>query len=89
VGARPVQVARMFLTSGVRASVVALALGLPLSIVALEIGLAQGLVIAPKVNPYLIGLVIAPLLVAVAMAATWAPARRASLVDPARTLRVE
>ena len=83
------QVARMFVTSGVRASVVALALGLPLSIVALEIALSQGLVIAPKVNPYVIGLVIAPLLVAVAMAATWMPARRASQVDPARTLRVE
>ena len=89
VGARPVQVARMFLGSGVRSSVVALALGLPLSIVALEAGLSQGLLIAPKVNPYLIGLVIAPLLVVVAMGATWVPARRAAQVDPARTLRVE
>jgi putative ABC transport system permease protein len=89
VGAEPLQVARMFLASGVRVSCVALALGLPLSIVALKFGLTQGMVIAPEVNPYLIGLVIAAVLLAVASAATWVPARRAALVDPARTLRVE
>jgi putative ABC transport system permease protein len=89
IGARPMEVARMFLASGVRASLVALALGLPLSIAALRIGMSQGAVIAPKVNPYLIGVVIAPVLLAVASAATWVPARRAALVDPARTLRVE
>lgn len=89
VGAQPMRVARMFLASGVRVSLVALALGLPLSVAALKIGLAQGLVIAPQTNPYLIGVVIALVLVAVASAATWVPARRAALVDPARTLRVE
>jgi ribosomal-protein-alanine N-acetyltransferase len=89
IGARPMEVARMFLPSAVRASLVALALGLPLSIAALRIGMSQGVVIAPKVNPYLIGVVIAPVLLAVASAATWVPARRAALVDPARTLRVE
>lgn len=89
VGARPMEVARTFLASGVRASLVALALGLPLSVAALKVGMAQGLVIAPEVNPYLIGIVIAPVLLAVASAATWVPARRAAHVDPARTLRVE
>jgi hypothetical protein len=73
----------------VRVSLVALALGLPLSVAALRIGLSQGMVIAPQVNPYLIGVVIALVLLAVASAATWLPARRAALVDPARTLRVE
>jgi len=51
--------------------------------------MSQGIVIAPKANPYLIGVVIAPVLLAVASAVTWVPARRAALVDPARTLRVE
>jgi putative ABC transport system permease protein len=89
VGAEPMWVARMFLASGVRASLVALALGLPLSVAALKIGVAQGVVIAPEVNPYLIGVAIALVLLAVASAATWVPARRAAFVDPARTLRVE
>jgi len=89
VGAHPMRVARMFLASGVRVSLVALAVGLPLSIAALKLALSQGLVIAPGTNPLLIGAVIAVVLVAVASIATWLPARRAALVDPARTLRVE
>ena len=87
VGAHPMRVARMFLGSGVRVSLVALALGLPLSIAALKLGLSP--VIVSQVNPYLIGGVIALVLVGVASGATWIPARRAALVDPARTLRVE
>ena len=89
VGAHPMRVARMFLVSGVRVSLFALALGLPLSVAALKVGLSQGVVIAPQVNAYLIGAVIALVLLAVASLATWLPARRAALVDPARTLRVE
>jgi hypothetical protein len=89
VGAHPMRVARMFLASGVRMSLFALAIGLPLSVAALKIGLSSRMVIAPQVNPFLIGGVIALILVAVASAATWLPARRAALVDPARTLRVE
>lgn len=89
VGATPLSVARSFLLSGVRVGVVALVLGLPLSIAALKIGLTQGVVVAPKMNPWLIGMVIAPVLLGVAAAATWIPARRAALVDPATTLRTE
>jgi ABC-type antimicrobial peptide transport system permease subunit len=89
VGAPPMRVARMFLASGLRTSAVAIALGLPLSVIGLKVGIAQGLFLAPDVNPYLIGLTIAVVLVAVASWATWVPARRAALVDPASTLRVE
>ena len=89
VGAHPTRVARMFLASGVRVSALALALGLPLCVVGLRIGMSQGIVLAPGVNPYLIGVGIAALLLAVAAGATWVPARRAAMVDPAITLRQE
>ena len=89
VGALPTRVARMFLASGVRTGLVGLAIGLPVSVAALKIGMAQGIVLAPNVNPYLIGGLVALVLMAVASVATWLPARRAAEVDPARTLRVE
>jgi putative ABC transport system permease protein len=89
VGARPGQVARMFLASGVKTGTVALALGLPLSMAALRVGMSQGLVIAPGVNVWAIGAVIAMILLAVAAAATWVPAQRAARVDPSTTLRVD
>lgn len=89
LGADPVGVARLFLASGVRASLMALGLGLPLSIAALKVGLSQGIVIAPQANPYLIGLVVALVLLAVAATAAWVPARRAARVEPAATLRVD
>jgi ABC-type antimicrobial peptide transport system permease subunit len=89
LGAQPMRVSRMFLVSGLRASLVALALGLPLSVAALKIGIAQGVVIAPQVNPYLIGGAIALILLTVAAAATWVPARRAALVNPRQTLSAE
>jgi predicted permease len=89
VGANPLRVARMFLASGVRVSALALTLGLPLSVAGLHIAMSRGLVIAPGANPYLIGVGIAVLLLAVAAGATWVPARRAAMVDPATTLRQE
>jgi putative ABC transport system permease protein len=87
VGAKPMQVARMFLGSGVSVSLLGVMLGLPLSIAALSLGLSP--VFTPQVNPSVIGTVTAVVLVTVASAATWIPARQAALVDPARTLRVE
>jgi putative ABC transport system permease protein len=89
LGAHPMRVARMFLASGLRASLVGLALGLPLSIAAIKVASSQGFAPPSQASPYLIGAVIACVLLAVASAATWAPARRAAWVDPASTLRVE
>jgi predicted permease len=89
VGAAPTQVARMFLASGVRVSMAALLFGLPLSIAALRVGLSQGIILAPDVNVWPIGIGIALTLLAVASAATWLPARRAARVDPSTTLRVD
>jgi ABC-type antimicrobial peptide transport system permease subunit len=89
VGALPSRVVRMFLASGVRTGLIGLAIGLPISVAALKIGMAQGIFIAPNLNPYVIGVLVAIVLMAVASVATWLPARRAAQVDPARTLRVE
>ena len=89
LGAHPTRVARMFLASGVRLGVFALALGLPLSVAGLRVAMSRGIFIAPTVNPYLVGVGIAMALLAVAAAATWVPARRAAMVDPATTLRQE
>ena len=89
IGARPGAVARMFLASGVRVSAIAMLVGLPLSVAGMKIGISQGIMIGPNVNVYLIGAAIAAILLVVAAAATWVPARRASRVDPASTLRTE
>ena len=89
LGAKPTRVARMFLASGVRLGVIALVIGLPLSMVALRLLLTQGGLIAPKVDIWAVGAGVACVLLLVAAGATWLPARRAALVDPARTLRVE
>ena len=89
LGAKPARVARMFLASGVRLGVIGLAVGLPVSILALKIFLSQSEFLVPKVDVWLVAGVTAVVLLLVATAATWIPARRAALVDPATTLRVE
>jgi predicted permease len=89
VGASPARLVRMFVGSGLRIGVVALLLGLPLSIVGMRLLLAQGFVVGPDVNVWSIGFGIACILLGVVTAATWIPARRATRVDPATTLRVD
>ena len=89
VGAHPMQVARMFLASGVKSAVIALLIGLPITLAGLQVLIAQGEMRMPGTLPVLLGLVIAPLLLTVAAVATWIPARRAAKVDPGLTLRAE
>jgi ABC-type antimicrobial peptide transport system permease subunit len=89
MGALPSGVARMFVASGVRVSAIALAIGLPLSLIGFRVLMSMGVLIVPEFEPWLVGVGIAAVLLAVATAATWVPARQAARVDPARTLRVE
>ena len=89
VGAAPARVARMFLASGVRLGIIALIIGLPVCILALHFAMTSRAIIAPELNPWHIGIGIASVLLAVVAVASWIPARRATMVDPASTLRVE
>lgn len=89
VGAKPMQVARMFLVSGLKSSMVGLAIGLPVTLVVLQVLIAQGEMRMPESLPIVVGVVIAALLLTVAAVATWIPARRAAQVDPGLSLRAE
>ena len=89
LGARPRQVIAMFLASGVRLSVMGVALGLPLSAAALYFIATSFVESPPYVRMTLIGSAIAVVVVAVASVASWIPARRAAAVDPLVAIRVE
>jgi predicted permease len=89
IGADRGKVIRMVLKQGLQLGVGGVAIGLLVSIFACNI-LTSRLWIATfdRVNPLLYAAIAIPLLVITGLAA-WAPARRASLVDPMRALRDE
>ena len=89
VGAEPMQVARMFLKSGMKSAVLGLAIGLPVTLAALQVLIAQGEMRMSETLPIFVGVVIAVMLLTIAAIATWIPARRAARVDPGLTLRAE
>ena len=87
VGAGQRQIIRKFMGEGVRLGVLGLAIGLPLSILALRILMEKMGGGGPRIPVVEIALAAAVIVVGVALAATWMPARRAAGVDPAAVLR--
>ena len=87
LGGSPRGVAAAFFASGMRLTAAALALGLPVSMLALRVALSR--VIAPAVSVPAVGVGIALVVLGVAAAATWLPARRASALDPLGALRAD
>lgn len=88
LGAQARQVVRMFFRSGLRVTLVGLALGLPLSVVGLLVILRQTEDLPRDTVPAVAALVTLAV-VGVASLASWLPARRASGVDPMVALRSE
>ena len=87
VGAGQRQIIRKFMGEGVRLGVLGLAIGLPLSILALRILMDEMGGAGPRIPVIEIAIAAAVIVVGVALAATWMPARRAAGVDPAAVLR--
>jgi ABC-type antimicrobial peptide transport system permease subunit len=87
VGASERRIVNKFIGEGVRLGVIGLAIGLPLSIVALRILMQQAG--ATDLPVPIVGIAVGAGIgvLAVALAATWVPARRAAGVDPATVLR--
>lgn len=88
LGARPRQVTRMFLVTGVKLGALGVLLGLPLSVAALYAITSSAAQDAPTSRP-LVGVAIAAIVMTVALLATWLPARRAAGVDPLIAIRAE
>jgi ABC-type antimicrobial peptide transport system permease subunit len=85
LGARPAQVVGLFFRSGLRVSLLGLAIGLPISAAVLAVVGSQ--VGMPRANLPVIAALVAITVVVVASLATWIPARRAAGVDPLIALR--
>jgi predicted permease len=88
LGARPRTVVGMFFMTGIRLSLIGVALGLPLSVVALQYT-AASFAANFTFNMPVVGGAIVIAVVAVASFASWLPARRAAGVDPLVTIRSE
>jgi putative ABC transport system permease protein len=86
LGAAPARVAYMFLASGVRLAAIGLLFGLPFGFVLIKLFLTNA-VIGADLLPTALGIGVVMLLIA--SAATWIPARQAARLDPAMTLRTE
>ena len=85
LGADAAQIARLVVGSGLRYAIVGVALGIPAALAASR--LMRGLVFGIAPTDPLSFAAVPLLLLAVAAAASWVPARRAALADPAEVLR--
>ena len=87
LGAQRGQVVRMFFAKGLALSAFGLILGLPLSMIVTR--LIVRTLNWPLTSPPLLGAAIGAVVLVVASAAVWIPARRASTIDPLVALRTE
>jgi predicted permease len=89
LGGRPWRVAGAFFAAGLRLCAIGIAIGLPVSIAALKVLMSIEVLLAPDFSTPVVGIGIATVMLVVASAATWFPARRAAVVDPTLALRAE
>lgn len=87
LGARPQQVVGMLFASGVKLSIIGLAIGLPISMFVTRLLAEQARL--PDISMVLVGSAIGAVVVIVASVATWLPARRAATIDPVLSLRAD
>jgi predicted permease len=87
LGAQAAAVQRMVLRQGLQLSLVAVALGWPVAWIAARFAASFLYGVAP--HDAVTFAAVPPLVVALALAATWTPARRASTMNPMETLRAE
>jgi predicted permease len=87
MGATSHSVVRHFLQRGVVLSAIGLAIGLPVTVAGIR--LVEASVIGFTVESVVTVMLVVPVLIAVAMLASWLPARRAGAVDPLIALRSE
>jgi predicted permease len=87
VGATSGKVVRHFLRDGLRVTAIALAIGLPLTVAGIRVVKASIVDFNPRTVAAV--LLVVPVLVGIAVLASWLPARRAGRVDPLVALRSE
>jgi ABC-type antimicrobial peptide transport system permease subunit len=87
MGASPARIVKHFFRDGIRVSVIGLAIGLPATVIAIRVIKAS--LLGFTVHNVVAVMVVVPVLIGVAVMASWLPARRAARVDPLIALRAE
>jgi putative ABC transport system permease protein len=87
MGASPTRIVKHFFGDGIRVSAIGLAIGLPATVIAIRVIKAS--LLGFTVHNVVAVMVVVPVLIGVAMLASWLPARRAARVDPLIALRAE